>query len=123
MTIKPYRTVEHMIDGLVITFFDITEQKKSEEARRLAVLLRDSNDAIVVFDFQGNIISWNQGATQLYGWSENEALQMNIQESSRQIRARRCAQSSSRLQPARKFIRLKQSGWPVTDSAGWSGPR
>lgn len=79
MTIKPYRTVEHMIDGLVITFFDITEQKKSEEARRLAVLLRDSNDAIVVFDFQGNIISWNQGATQLYEWSEKEALQMNIE--------------------------------------------
>lgn len=79
MTIKPYRTVEHMIDGLVITFFDITEQKKSEEARRLAVLLRDSNDAIVVFDFQGNIVSWNQGATQLYGWSESEGLRMNIQ--------------------------------------------
>lgn len=80
MTIKPYRTVEHMIDGLVITFFDITEQKKSEEARRLAVLLRDSNDAIVVFDLQGSIISWNQGATQLYGWSEKQALLMNIQE-------------------------------------------
>jgi two-component system, chemotaxis family, CheB/CheR fusion protein len=79
MTIKPYRTVEHMIDGLVITFFDITEQKESEEARRLSVLLRDSNDAIVVFDFQGNIISWNQGATHLYGWSESEGLRMNIQ--------------------------------------------
>jgi two-component system, chemotaxis family, CheB/CheR fusion protein len=82
MTIKPYRTVEHMVDGLVVTFFDITEQKESEEARRLSVLLRDSNDAIIVFDFQGNIIAWNQGATQLYGWSENEGLKMNIQRSS-----------------------------------------
>jgi len=79
MTIRPYRTVEHMIDGLVITFFDISEQKKSEEARRLAVLLRDSNDAIIVFDFWGNIVSWNQGATQLYGWNENEGLRLNIQ--------------------------------------------
>ncbi len=80
MTIIPYRTVEHRIDGLVITFFDITEQKKSEEARRLAVLLRDSNDAIIVFDFHGNIVSWNHGATQLYGWSEKESLQKNIHE-------------------------------------------
>lgn len=79
MNIRPYRTVENMIDGLVITFVDITVQKESEEARRLSVLLRDSNDAIVVFDFVGNIISWNQGATLLYGWSESEGLRMNIQ--------------------------------------------
>lgn len=79
MTIKPYRTVDHRIDGLVVTFFDITEQKESEEARRLAILLKDSNDAIIVFDFQGSILSWNRGAVQLYGWSERESLKRNIQ--------------------------------------------
>jgi two-component system, chemotaxis family, CheB/CheR fusion protein len=79
MSIKPYRTVEHTVDGLVITLFDITKQKKGEEARRLATLVRDSNDAIVIFDTDGKILDWNLGAFRLYGWNENEALQMNIQ--------------------------------------------
>lgn len=79
MTIKPYRTVEHTVDGLVITLFDITEQKKGEEARRLATLVRDSNDAIVIFDTDGKIMDWNLGASRLYGWNESEALQMNLE--------------------------------------------
>ncbi len=31
-------------------------------------------------DLDGNILAWNKGATQMYGWSEAEALKMNIRE-------------------------------------------
>jgi PAS domain S-box-containing protein len=54
--------------------------KKETDAdiRRLAVILRDSNDAITVLDLEGNITAWNKGAENMYGYSESEALRMNI---------------------------------------------
>jgi two-component system CheB/CheR fusion protein len=87
LRIRPYRTLDNVIDGAVITFFDITELRQAKEAlqnaetlRRLAVVVRDSRDAILVQDLNGKIVSWNPGAVRLYGWSEAEALTMNIQD-------------------------------------------
>jgi two-component system cell cycle sensor histidine kinase/response regulator CckA len=57
---------------------DLTGLKRAETARRLAAVVRDSNDAITVQDFAGQIIAWNRGAELMYGYSEEEALQMNI---------------------------------------------
>ena len=83
--IRPYRTLENVIEGAVITFVNITELKKaqsvlrdSEALRRLAVVLRDSRDAILVQNREGRILAWNPAAKRMYGWSEAEALQMNI---------------------------------------------
>ncbi|MCJ7509056.1 MAG: PAS domain S-box protein, partial [candidate division Zixibacteria bacterium] len=54
---------------------DITERKQAEEhMRRLATVVRDSNDAVTIQDFEGKIITWNRGAEKMYGWSEEEAL-------------------------------------------------
>jgi len=76
--IRPYRTLNNVIDGLVITFEDITELKQLYNAQRLATVVRDSNDAITVQDFSGNILAWNKGAEKIYGYSEAEALNMKI---------------------------------------------
>lgn len=46
--------------------------------RRLAVVLKDSNDAITIQDLFGNIKAWNKGAETLYGYTEQEALSMHI---------------------------------------------
>ncbi|MCX6567034.1 MAG: PAS domain-containing protein [Candidatus Aminicenantes bacterium] len=87
MRILPYRTVDNMIEGAVINFFEITEMKKLREAareseaiRRLAAVVRDSLDAITMQDLDGRILAWNPGAVRMYGWSEAEALAMNIRE-------------------------------------------
>ena len=87
MRISPYRTLENIIDGVVITFVDITKIKRAEKAlrdsevdRRLAAVIRDSNDAVTVQDFEGNILAWNKGAVKMYGYSEDEALEMNIRD-------------------------------------------
>jgi two-component system CheB/CheR fusion protein len=82
MRILPYRTVENLIDGVVITFLDITEVTKIKETagklRRLATIVEDSNDAVTVLDPRGKILAWNKGAVQMYGYSEAEALKMRI---------------------------------------------
>jgi two-component system CheB/CheR fusion protein len=87
LRIRPYRTLENVIEGAVITFTEITEIKKaqaglreSEALRRLAVVVRDAHDAIAVHDLEGRILAWNPGAERMYGWSEAEALAMNIRD-------------------------------------------
>lgn len=70
-------------NGEIIEWFgyadDITQRKlNEEELRRLATVVKDSNDAITVQDFDGNIIAWNHSAEKMYGWNEKEALKMNI---------------------------------------------
>ncbi len=79
LRIRPYRTLENVIEGAVVTFADITELRRAQEGmRRLAVVVRDSRDAILVQALDGRILAWNPGAERSYGWSEAEALAMNI---------------------------------------------
>ncbi|HEX2981731.1 MAG TPA: chemotaxis protein CheB [Anaerolineaceae bacterium] len=78
INIRPYRTLENVIDGVVITFVDISEQKHGDALRRMGTILRDSNDAVSAQDFNGKILAWNRGATRMYGWSEAAAINMNV---------------------------------------------
>jgi two-component system CheB/CheR fusion protein len=87
MRIQPYRTLDNVIEGAVITFVEITEVVRTREALRkanqllrLAVVVRDANDAITVQDLDGRILAWNPGAVRMYGWSEAEALAMNVRD-------------------------------------------
>jgi two-component system CheB/CheR fusion protein len=87
MRIQPYRTLENVIEGAVISFVEITEAVRTREALRLAneqlrlsVVVRDAYDAITVQDLEGRILAWNPGAVRIYGWSEAEALAMNARE-------------------------------------------
>jgi two-component system CheB/CheR fusion protein len=44
------------------------------------VVVRDASDAITVQDLEGRTLAWNPGAQRLYGWTEAQALQMNVRE-------------------------------------------
>ena len=67
------------LTGIATTERDITVQTKTlEKFRRMATVIKDSNDAITFQDLEGNILAWNQGAEIMYGYSESEALKMNI---------------------------------------------
>ncbi len=79
--ILPYRTQAGGIEGLIVRLTDITEMKKTGEVeRRLATVVRDSNDAITVRDLQGTLIGWNRGAEQMYGWPASEVLGRSVQD-------------------------------------------
>ena len=69
-----------MIEGAVITFVEITRMVQTREALRkanhlvrMAVVVRDSRDAITVQDLDGRILAWNPAAVRIHGWSAEEA--------------------------------------------------
>lgn len=75
----PYQISSDFSSGVVVIFIDISQRKKNEnKLHHLAAVVMDSNDAIVEQDFDGNIMAWNKGAEKIYGYTEKEALTMNI---------------------------------------------
>ena len=106
LRIQPYRTLDNVIEGAVITFVEITGIVRAREAlseanelRRLAVVVRDASDAITVQDLDGRITAWNPSASRMYGWTEAEALLLNVRaripaelQEGAQVRVRRLSQ-------------------------------
>ena len=79
MRVMPYRTVDDRIEGIVLTFTDVTKLKKLQLARsKLIAVMEGMPDAIVGRDRDGIIMSWNEGARRMFGYTEEEALGRNI---------------------------------------------
>jgi PAS domain S-box-containing protein len=58
---------------------DITEIKEVEKIRNyLATVVKQSGDAIYIHDTEGKIMAWNEGAEDIYGYLEKEAIKMNV---------------------------------------------
>ena len=68
--IQPYRTVDNMIDGVVLTFADVTERVQaivSREARELAeAVVNTVREPLVVLDAGLSVISVNQPFCQAF---------------------------------------------------------
>ena len=61
--------------GLIGIGRDITQRKELEERnRRLAVLVEQTSDAIVSFDLNRRVTSWNRAAERLFGYTEQEMI-------------------------------------------------
>ncbi len=97
LKVMPYRTTENIIGGTVMTFTDISEIKQAGKVRRLANILNDAHDAISVLDLNGRILAWNKGAEKMYGYTEHEAMQMNVADLVRKDRRDEIREIAARL--------------------------
>jgi len=81
--IMPYRTLDDRIDGLVLTFIDITRMKKMELAFKnlngmLRVLIGEAKNTVLGIACDGKILEYNLGAEKLFGVKRINALGKNF---------------------------------------------
>jgi two-component system CheB/CheR fusion protein len=81
--ILPYRTRHNRIDGVGITFVDITERRRTEQAlrdreERLRAILDTAMDAIITIDRRGIIQSVNAATERIFGYAATEMIGQNV---------------------------------------------
>jgi len=63
------------VTGFLLSAVDITARREGEEAaRRLALIVENSHEAIISTDADGIVLSWNRGAERLSGWTAAEVV-------------------------------------------------
>ena len=84
MGIRPYRTSDDRIEGVVVMFLDITARRQAEgtvfrSEERLRLLIDSAVDyAIFTMNETGEIDSWNTGAERMFGYRSEEIIGRNF---------------------------------------------
>jgi PAS domain S-box-containing protein len=85
MRLLPYRTAEDRINGVVITFFDISKRRQTEQALRqseqhLRMLIESAKDyAIFTLNTKLEVINWSTGAEMMIGHTEQEIIGQSVE--------------------------------------------
>lgn len=78
LRVLPYR-VESSIEGAVLAMIDISILDQARQSiSRLSAIVDSSQDAIIGINLEGNIETWNAGATYLYGYTAEEAIGSHV---------------------------------------------
>ena len=84
MRVRPYRTVLNVVDGVVVTFDDITKSRnaareRDELAVQYRILFELANDAIVLIDPENHhFLDFNQNAHAELGYTRDEFEQLSM---------------------------------------------
>jgi len=86
---------------------EIRERKRAERillntSRRLQSITNSSRDAIIVIDGKGNILFWNPAAEQIFGYTQQEAVDQNLHQLFMQQRCSRARNTA--------FLIFQQTG-------------
>ncbi|MFT4688776.1 MAG: two-component system cell cycle sensor histidine kinase/response regulator CckA [Limisphaerales bacterium] len=73
--------VDPAVQAIVLNMRDVTQRVQStSKARRQADLINRANDAICVWNTDGIVLSWNNGAASLYGIANSEVFGKSVAE-------------------------------------------
>jgi two-component system, chemotaxis family, CheB/CheR fusion protein len=80
---RPYRTIDDRIAGVVLTFVDITERKLAQEAllnadTRFRAIVNQATVGVVQLDPQGRLTFANERMCKLLGYAEAELVGLDI---------------------------------------------
>jgi PAS domain S-box-containing protein len=78
LSISPVRDAAGQIVAAAGFARDISQRRAIEAAQYQAAIVENSDDAIVSISLDGKILSWNDAATQMYGYTTEEALNQPI---------------------------------------------
>jgi two-component system CheB/CheR fusion protein len=83
MRMRPYRTEDNRIDGVVVTLIDISELRRAEDSlreseARIRAVIDGVTDAIVTFDERGIVQSRNAATTGIFGYSAEDLIGQDI---------------------------------------------
>ena len=84
MRVLPYRTMDDRIDGVSLTFHDVTDWRRAESRvreseERLRFLIEGAVDyAIFTMEANGRINSWNPGAERMFGYTAEEIVGKDV---------------------------------------------
>lgn len=114
------------ITGAVVVNRDVTEAKKAaQQINYLAGLVAQSGDAIISTDLNFTIHSWNKGAEEMYGYTEDEALHENFLDL---LQTQRTQQQRDQVIGVliqsgyfmEELVYMKKNGDPITVQASYS---
>ncbi len=72
---KPLRDESGQLVGAVNILVDITERKKADASQAiLAAIVESSDDAIISKSLDGVVMTWNEGAVRVFGYSAEEMI-------------------------------------------------
>jgi diguanylate cyclase (GGDEF)-like protein/PAS domain S-box-containing protein len=79
MRIAPVRDATGEVVNFIAIKRDVTARRAAEESDRfLAKVVESSDDAIIAYAPNGTILTWNHGATLIFGYSPDEAIGKNL---------------------------------------------
>lgn len=83
MRILPYRTAEDHINGVILTFINITARKNAEEAlrtseERMRAMFTQARAGVVQTDLKGYLTMVNRRFSNMLGYDENELIGMKL---------------------------------------------
>lgn len=133
LRMRPYLTIDNVVDGVVLTFVDITQgQRLNNEHARLAAIVNSSRDAIFGFALDDRISSWNPSAERIFGLKASQVVGQPLDmllpaEASAETRAFFCGHARqpqledfemSWTRPDGSSVPLEMSYSPVCDVSG-----